>query len=38
MPTFAELWASHPTVTGFSYEGRFSDYRKSKAIWFWEVK
>ena len=25
-------------ATGFSYEGRFSDYRKSKAIWFWEVK
>ena len=21
-----------------TYEGRFSDYRKSKAIWFWEVK
>ena len=25
-------------ATGFSYEGRFSDYRKSKAVWFWEVK
>lgn len=22
---------------GFSWEGRFSDYRKSKEIWFWRV-
>lgn len=25
-------------ATGFHYEGRFSDYKKARAIWFWEMK
>jgi hypothetical protein len=25
-------------ATGFAYEGQWSDYKKSRAIWFWEMK
>lgn len=25
-------------ATGFSYEGRWSDYKKSKTIWLWDMK